>query len=90
MKIKNINLSDIPIWIALSQEYDKYIKEIALDITEWYYGSETSMSFNEYMRAKIHKSEAFMVLNENETCCGIAAISKANNRVTFFCNISYL
>jgi hypothetical protein len=85
MKIKIVNNSDIPSWIFLSKEYDKYVKEIVPDLTEWYEGNgTTSFSFDEYMRRKIDKNEAFMAINENDNCCGIIAISKTNNNITFF------
>jgi len=84
MEIKTICLSDIPTWITLSKEYDKYVQKIVSDLTEWYEGNETSLSFEKYMKAKIDKNEAFMATDENEACCGAIAISKANNNITFF------
>ena len=83
MKIKIISEADIQEWILLSKEYDGYVQEIASDLTEWYDGNDTSLSFDNYMKAKINKSEAFMAIDDNG-CCGIIAISKTNNRITFF------
>ena len=83
VRIKSVGLSDIFVWTALSNEYDIYVKEIVSDITEWYEGNETSTSFNDYMKAKIHQNEAFMATGANGTCCGIVAISKTNNRITY-------
>jgi hypothetical protein len=84
MEIKTICLSDIPAWIALSKEYDKYVKEIVPDLIEWYEGNETSLSYEKYMQAKISKNEAFMATDESGACCGIIAISRNNNNITFF------
>ena len=84
MKIKILSYSDIPAWILLSKEYDCYVQEIALDLTEWYDGNETSLSFDKYMNSKISKNEAFMATDETGACCGITAISKTNNNITFF------
>jgi hypothetical protein len=84
MEIKKICLADIPTWILLSKEYDGYVKGIVPDLTEWYGGGETSISFDEYMKAKISKNEAFMATDESGACCGIVAISKNNNNITFF------
>ena len=84
VKIKVAGLSDISAWIALSKEYDKYVQEIVSDIAEWYEGNETSIPFKDYMKAKIHQNEAFMVVDGDDICCGIIAISKTNNRITFF------
>lgn len=84
MKIKSVCLSDIPTWILLSKEYDCYVQEIVSDLTEWYDGSDTSLSFDKYMESKINQGEAFMAINESDDCCGIIAFSKTNNRITFF------
>ena len=84
VKIKIVDHFDIPIWITLSKEYDKYVQEIVSDITEWYDGNETSLSFYDYMNSKINKKEAFMAVDENSNCCGIVSVSKTNNRITFF------
>lgn len=83
MEIKTVCLSDIQNWILLSKEYDNYVEEIVSDLTEWYEGNDTSLSFDNYMKAKISKGEAFMAI-DNDNCCGIIAISKTNNRITFF------
>ena len=84
MKIKNVCISDIPKWILLSKEYDNYVRESVLDLTEWYEGSDTSVSFDSYMKSKIDKGEAFMAINESDDCCGIIAINKKTNNITFF------
>jgi len=84
VNIKKVRLSDIPMWISLSKEYDKYVRDIVSELTEWYEGSETSISFDSYMKAKIDKNEAFMLTDEYKNCHGIIAVSKANNRITFF------
>ena len=84
VRIKNVCLSDIPVWISLSKEYDTYIRDIVSELTEWYEGGETSISFDSYMKAKIDKNEVFMVTDEDENCHGIIAVSKANHRITFF------
>jgi hypothetical protein len=68
----------------LSKEYDCYVQELVSDLTEWYEGSETSISFDKYMQAKISKNEAFMATDESGGCFGITAISKTNNNITFF------
>jgi len=82
--IKTIGLSGIPDWISLSKEYDKYVLEIAPDLTGWYDGGENSVSFEGYMLAKINKDEAFMAASEYGDCRGIVAISRTNNNITFF------
>ena len=84
VEIKIVCLSDIPNWILLSKEYDSYVQEIVPNLTEWYEGSETSISFDMYMKAKISKNEAFMATDESGAYCGIVAISKNNNNITFF------
>ena len=84
MIIKNIDLLDIPMWITLSKEYDRYVIETGSDLTEWYQGNEISISFEKYMKAKIEKNEAFMAVDDNDTCCGAIAVSKTNNNITFF------
>ena len=85
MRIKTIDNSDIPVWVELSREYDRYILEIVPSLTEWYEGNgELSVSFDKYMESKIIKNEAFMVIGDDGGCCGIIAISVANSRITFF------
>ena len=84
-QVRIVTSSDIPAWIALSREYDQYVMEIAQDLTEWYEGSKTSMSFKDYMNAKISQKEAFIAFDqEKQDCLGIIAISIKNNRITFF------
>lgn len=85
MQIRKMNLQDIPVWLSLSNEYDKYVLELVPDLTEWYEGGEKSISFEDYMKAKIRQGEAFMAAGQDDSeCFGIIAISKANNRITFF------
>ena len=85
MRIKVMDNSDIPAWVELSKEYDTYILEIVPNLTEWYEGNgELSISFDKYMDSKIIKSEAFMAIGGDGSCCGIIAVSVANNRITFF------
>ncbi|MHB1484125.1 MAG: hypothetical protein ACYCYI_05630 [Saccharofermentanales bacterium] len=78
-----ITESDIPIWIKLSHEYDQYVKEMTSDLSHWYDGNETDIAFADYMKAKIRKKEAVIVLKD-DVCAGIVAYSKSNNRITFF------
>lgn len=84
MKVKVINTADIPAWISLSNEYDKYVRETVTDLSTWYNGDETAISFEKYMTAKINKNEAFMAIDNDNQCYGVIAISKGNNRITFF------
>ena len=84
MEIRMVESADIPKWQALSQEHDCYVKELVPDLTEWYEGNETSPAFEVYMQGKIDKQEAFMAIDTNGNCLGIVAISKKNNRITFF------
>ena len=85
MRIKTVDYSDIPQWVELSKEYDCYILDIVPNLAEWYGGNgDTSISFDKYMDSKINKGEAFMAVSEDGDCCGIIAISIANNRITFF------
>ena len=66
---------DKPAWLALSQEYDKYIKNLDL----WYDG------FDEYMNNKIKKNAAVIAVDRmSGRCNGLIAFSKAYNRITFF------
>lgn len=85
IKIKPITQQDIPIWIALSHEYDDYVRELVSDLTEWYEGNESDLAFTDYMNSKIEKNEAFMATDNNEKkCLGIVAFSRTYNRITFF------
>jgi len=84
MSIRLVNHSDIPKWLLLSQEYDCYVKELVQDLSEWYDGNDTSPAFGDYIKAKIAQQEAFMAVDTLNNCLGIIAISKKNNRVTFF------
>ena len=85
MRIKTVDYSEIPQWVELSKEYDCYILDIVPNLIEWYEGNgDTSVSFDKYMDSKISKDEAFMAISEDSDCCGIIAISIANNRISFF------
>ena len=85
LQIKNVGFEDVPKWRLLSKEYDDYVREVTPDLTEWYEGNnDTSISFDAYMTAKISKNEAFMAMDERGECCGIIAISRKNNNITFF------
>ena len=85
IKIKPVTQEDIPIWIALSHEYDDYVRELVSDLTEWYEGNESDLAFTDYMNAKIQKHEAFMATDNNKKkCLGIIAFSRTYNRITFF------
>ncbi len=69
---------DIPTWLALAHEGDQAIAELIPDISVFYRG------FDDYMKAKIKKNEALMVVDSaTEKCAGIAAYSRKNNRITF-------
>jgi hypothetical protein len=83
--IKPITTKDIPTWVALSHEYDCYVKELVPNLIHWYEGSEIDISFESYMKAKISKNEAFMVYDNNRNIClGAIAFSTKFNRITFF------
>ena len=84
MLIRLVDHSDIPKWLSLSNEYYCYVKELTHDLSEWYDGNDTSPTFDDYMQAKIEQQEAFMAVDDLDNCLGIIAISKKNNRVTFF------
>jgi hypothetical protein len=43
--IKPITTKDIPSWVALSHEYDGYVKELVPDLIHWYEGNELDMKF---------------------------------------------
>lgn len=82
-KLRTVEMSDISVWVQLSQEYDIYVKELVGDLTQWYDGNETDRSFDDYMKAKIQKKEAIMA-TQNGICQGIIAFSRTHNRITFF------
>ncbi len=84
MQIRCVVLADIPKWQSLSSEYDRYVKELVPDLTEWYEGNDDSLSFTTYMKSKIVKQEAFMAVDASDMCLGIVAFSKKNNCITFF------
>ncbi|ERJ10923.1 GNAT family N-acetyltransferase [Haloplasma contractile] len=82
--IHKVKKKDKPTWIRLSSEYDDYVRELVPDLTEWYEGNETDISYDKYMNAKIEKGEAFMVKDKKTNkCLGIVAFSKKNNRITY-------
>src|SRR5665647_727170 len=82
---KPITVEDIPTWIALSNEYDDYVRELVPDLTQWYEGNEFDIAFVDYMKAKIQQHEAIMAIEkEAKNCLGIVAFSRKNNRITFF------
>lgn len=83
--IKELCLNDIPAWLALSNEYDDYIIRLKQDLTEWYQGNSLEPAFNDYMLSKVSKHEAFGAMEaKTMNCLGVAAISRKNNRITFF------
>ena len=84
MQIRAVNANDIPRWQALSAEYDRYVRESVADLTEWYDGNDSSPAFFTYMQAKISQGEVFMAADADDSCLGIIAFSKKNNRITFF------
>lgn len=84
MQIVEVSKADIPVWTRLSAEYDRYVLELVPDISEWYVGSENSPDFDKYMKSKIRQKEAFMAVDVSNNCLGIIAVSKKNNRITFF------
>ena len=84
MRIRPVTEADIPNWQALSTEYDSYVKESVSDLSEWYDGNESSPAFTSYMKAKITQQEAFIAIDCDDICLGIIALSKKNNRITFF------
>jgi hypothetical protein len=88
MEIRHVTEVDIPKWEHLSSEYDRYVKELVSDLTEWYEGNDNSPSYKSYMLSKINKKEAFMAVDNSDNCLGIIAFSYKNNNITFF-GISY-
>ena len=84
MQVRSVTETDIPIWQALSFEYDGYVKESAADLSQWYGGDDHSPAFGVYMRAKIAQKEAFIIVDCGGICQGIIAFSKRNNRISFF------
>ena len=84
VKIRIVNQADIPTWLALSQEYDDYVKALVPDLSEWYGGNDADPAYEVYMDAKIAKQEAFMAIDALGNCLGIVAVSKNNNRITFW------
>jgi hypothetical protein len=84
MKIRQVTEKDIPKWMQLSTEHDRYVKELVSDLALWYEGNENLPSFKNYMESKISKKEAFIAVDELDICLGIIAISHKNNNITFF------
>ena len=87
MQIRIVTEADIPLWQALSSEYDDYVRELVGDLTKWYKGNDkddNSIAFDAYMKSKVISQEAFIATNNSEDCLGIIAFSKQNNRITFF------
>jgi len=84
LRIRDVGCDDVATWMALSKEYDGYVLETAADLAEWYEGGVASLSFGDYMAAKIGKREAFMAVDAGGECCGIVAVSRRNNNITFF------
>jgi len=79
MLIRWANEKDIPIWEALSREYDQYISKIATNFGKWYQG------INEYMNRKIKQHEAVIAIDRMaDGCNGAIAFSRSYNRITFF------
>ena len=70
---------DKPAWLALSREYDNYIRNLTDDMDLWYNG------FDKYMTGKINKYNAVIALDRmSGRCNGLIAFSKTHNRITFF------
>lgn len=84
VKLRDMSACGISAWMKLSREYDEYIRELAGSLREWYDGSDSSDAFGEYMRRKIKQNEAFMAVDDSGECLGAVAVSKGNNRITFF------
>ena len=79
MLVRLATAEDKPAWMALSQEYDKYISQITDNIDLWYDG------FDEYMDSKIAKHNAVIAVSRMDgRCNGLIAFSKTHNRITFF------
>lgn len=79
MLVRMATCEDKPAWLALSQEYDKYVCELTSDMALWYDG------FDSYMDTKIRKNEAAIAVDRRTgRCYGVIAFSRDNNRITFF------
>ena len=79
MLVRWATKQDIPMWEALSKEYDHYISEIATDLSKWYQG------FYDYMNRKIEQHEAVVAVDRmSANCNGAIAFSHSHNRITFF------
>ena len=80
-----LSMKDIPTWLALSNEYDNYVRELVSDLTLWYEGNNSDIAFLDYMKAKISQREACIALDEEtKKNIGIVAFSKKNNKISFF------
>jgi hypothetical protein len=78
MYTRLVTKDDIPAWLALAHEVDHVIGGLIPDISVFYKG------FDDYMKTKIKKNEALVVVDSNsEKCMGMAAYSRKNNRITF-------
>lgn len=84
MEIRFVTERDMPLWMALSAEYDGYVSAAGADLSRWYAGEEGSPAFMGYMRAKIAQREAVMAAGGGDGCLGVVAFSRRNNRITFF------
>ena len=79
MLIRWATTQDIPMWEALSREYDQYVSEIATNFNKWYQG------FGDYMNRKISQHEAVVAIDRmSGNCNGAIAFSRSHNRITFF------
>jgi hypothetical protein len=79
-QIRPLGIEELPLWLAFSHEYDRYIEALLPDVSRFYRG------FDRYMMQKIHQHEAFILEDHvhNHVCCGILAVSKSGNRITYF------
>ena len=78
MYTRLVSKDDIPTWLVLAHEGDEIISALITDISIFFKG------FDDYIKTKIKKNEAFMVLDSiSDKCLGIAAFSRKNNRITF-------
>ncbi len=82
--IRAVAAKDMPQWLSLSREYDRYVEALQPGLVKWYEGGEDSPSFESYMNAKIRQGEAYMAVDGEEKCLGIIAFSTRNNRISFF------
>lgn len=80
MLITHLTYEDIKRWKDFSHEIsDEIVEQLIPDKNVFWEG------FNDYMKAKIRKKEAFMAIDRvSNNCQGIIAFSKRHNRITFF------